>query len=397
MAYALSMCGPSLVVLVSGIVGTKLSPMYTLSTLPIAAFIIATACSSLPAAFFMKKYGRKAGFIFGNIIAILGCCVSFYALVLSDFVLFIFGSILIGANIAFVNQYRFALVEALPASKHAYAVSLLVFGGLFSAVIGPEAGLRGHMMLGTPYAGSFVLLAVLLLPATFLLYFGYKNQANKSTVKISNQFNIVSLFKNMAFLNSLFATMVAFGVMSLIMTATPISMHENGAHSLVSSKYVIQSHMVAMFLPSLFSAWLIRKIGMISLLVCGTLIYLAVAVIGLLGTDLHHYWWALVLLGIGWNFLFISSTSLLTETFKGEERFEAQGINDFLVFSVQALTSLGAGWALYVYGWNYLFIISLPFILTALVLGLYHLFKIKISRIQTTKNCTEQQRVITGE
>ena len=150
--------------------------------------------------------------------------------------------------------------------------------------------------------------------------------------------------------------------MSYLMTATPLSMHHMQGHSLNETKWVIQSHIAAMYIPSLLTPFLVKKIALKGLLLVGSIIYLVVALIAFSGQEVMHYWWALILLGIGWNFLFLTGTSLLPQSYKASERHKVQATNDFVLFGFQAFASLMAGWVLFAGGWNYVVLTSLPFI-----------------------------------
>ena len=164
------------------------------------------------------------------------------------------------------------------------------------------------------------------------------------------------------------------------MTATPLSMHHNHGHSLADTKWVIQSHIAAMFLPSLFTAFLVKKFSLKGLLIAGTAIYAIVALIALSGVALMHYWWALILLGIGWNFLFLTGTSLLPLSYQENEKHKVQACNDFILFGFQAIASLLAGWMLYQFGWTGVVLSSLPFIITLFfVFVYYHRYSKKVT------------------
>ena len=159
--------------------------------------------------------------------------------------------------------------------------------------------------------------------------------------------------------------------MSYLMTATPLSMHNHHGHTLLETKWVIQSHIAAMFLPSLITAWLVKKFGLKVLLFTGTIMYGSVAIIALAGEQVMHYWWALVLLGIGWNFLFLTGTTLLPLSYLPSEKHKVQALNDFILFGFQATASLLAGWVLFKAGWHGVVVSSLPFVVILLGVTFY--------------------------
>ena len=164
------------------------------------------------------------------------------------------------------------------------------------------------------------------------------------------------------------AATIGYAVMSFIMTATPVSMHVMDGHSLSHTKMVIQSHIVAMFLPSLVTGGLIKRFGTSRIMIAGLVAYLICIAFAFSGHFIHNYWVALVLLGVGWNFLFVAGTSLLPQTYRENERFKVQAFNEFFLFSSQAMAALSAGWVVYSFGWELLLIITIPFILAQLVL-----------------------------
>lgn len=365
---AFSMTAMPMMILIGGLLGTQLAPNPQWSTLPVAVLVLGTALSTIPASLLMKRFGRKVGFLAGNLVALTGAFLGFTAVGAQNFSLLLIATLCFGFHMAFVNQFRFAAMESVSADRQGQAVSFLLLGGIFSAIVGPEAGALGENLLGQRYQGSFILLAGLLSVATMLIVFGFKNQPHvRATADMTGRSWRVLLSQRLLWL-ALLAGAVSYSVMSLVMTAAPISMHEMDHHSMGITKTAIQSHILAMFLPSLATAWLIRRFGAYRLLTAGLIIYLSMIVAGLLGRAVEHYLVSLILLGVGWNFLFVSGTTILGRTYVGSERFRLQGVNDFLVFGMQALASLSAGWLLYQLGWEPLLWITLPpVILLALV------------------------------
>lgn len=368
---AFSMTAAPLVILIGGLVGARLAPSPELATLPVAVLILGTAVSTLPASLLMQKVGRRLGFLTGNAVAIAGCLLGYLALHQTSFGLLLLATACLGFNIAFVNQYRFAAMESVSTERHGQAVSWLLLGGIFAAIVGPEAGARGETLTATPYAGSFLLLAALQLVSTLLLTFGFRDPVmTADTTKADGRPWSRLLAQPLLWL-ALLSGAVAYSVMSLVMTAAPISMHEFDHHSLALTKGAIQAHILAMFLPSLATATLIRRFGPQMLLVAGLVIYAGMIVVSLSGRGLGHYGGSLILLGIGWNFLFVAGTALLPRTYVGKERFRVQAVNDFLVFGTQAIASLGAGWFLFQFGWNTLIWITLPLVCALALLALW--------------------------
>ncbi|MFG1497764.1 MFS transporter [Saccharospirillum sp. HFRX-1] len=359
---AFSMTAAPLVILIGGLVGARLAPSPELATLPVAILILATALSTLPASLLMQKVGRRLGFLTGNAVSICGCLLGYLALNQASFGLLLLATACLGFNIAFVNQYRFAAMESVSSERHGQAVSWLLLGGIFAAIVGPEAGARGEALTAAPYAGSFLLLAALQLVSTFLLAFGFRDPVMVAESADADGRPWPRLLAQPLLWLALLSGAVAYSVMSLVMTAAPISMHEFDHHSLSLTKGAIQAHILAMFLPSLATATLIRRFGPQALMAAGLMIYAGMILVGLSGRSLGHYGGSLILLGIGWNFLFVAGTALLPRTYVGKERFRVQAVNDFLVFGTQAIASLGAGWFLFQFGWNTLIWITVPLV-----------------------------------
>lgn len=368
---AFSMSAVPMVVLIGGLVGAQLAPEPQLATLPVAVLVLATALSTLPASMLMRKVGRRLGFLTGNIISILGCLLGYVALNQASFALLLVTTACLGFNMACINQYRFAAMESVSSDRQGQAISWLLLGGIFAAIVGPEAGARGETLTAVPYAGSFLMLAGLQLVSTALLVFGFRDPVMITVQGAAEGRSWSALLAQPLLWLALLSGAVAFSVMSLVMTAAPISMHEFDHHSLPLTKWAIQAHILAMFIPSLITATLIRRFGPLSLMLAGLVIYAGMVTLGLTGRSLSHYGGSLILLGIGWNFLFVAGTALLPRTYEGDERFSVQAINDFLVFGTQAIASLGAGWFLFQFGWNTLLWTTVPLMLALALLALW--------------------------
>lgn len=365
---AFSMTAMPMMILIGGIIGAQLAPNPQWATMPVAALVVGTAFSTLPASFLMQRWGRKAGFLTGNLVAIGGAFVGSTAVLLQNFWLVLLASLCFGFHMAFVNQYRFAAMESVTTDRQGQAVSLLLLGGVVAAILGPEAGALGEHLLDTRYQGSFLILAGLLSVGTLLILFGFHNQPMVEATSDDPGRPWSVLLRLPLLWLALLAGAISYSIMSLVMTAAPVSMHEMDHHSMGVTKTAIQAHIMAMFLPSLATAWLIRRFGPMRLLTAGLVIYLLMIVAGLAGRGAVHYVTSLVLLGLGWNFLFVSGTTLLGRVYVGSERFRLQGLNDFLVFGTQALATLSAGWLIFQMGWDTLLWFTLPpMILLALV------------------------------
>lgn len=362
-AYALMMAGVSVLVLIAGIIGTRIAPSSGLATLPIALAVVGVACSTLPTGKLLHRFGRRPVFIAYGFIAIAAAALASFSLVKGQFFTFCGAAFMMGWSGAAGHQYRFAALEAVTAQLAPKATSVLLFGGILAAFIGPEIAVRGRHLLETEYAGSFLLLTASYIVGMIIVSFHRERPVERSGDGGSGR-SLNEILRSPVIVLAISAAALGYGVMSFIMTATPISMHLHSGHSLESTKLVIQSHIAAMYLPALVYAWFFSRLGHKGMLWTGVMVFMLCILVALLNTDFIHYWLALILLGIGWNFLFLSGTNLLPGGYRREERFRVQSVNDFLVFSVQAIVSLSSGWFLFHWGWNGLLWTCIPMVLT---------------------------------
>ena len=377
-AQALGMCSAPLVIFVGGIIGAQLAPSESLATLPVAAFIIGSALASMPAALIMQRIGRRMGFLAATLVALLGAILAFSSISSQNFWGLCFSIALLGVHIAFVAQFRFAALEWVKADQAAQAASVVLLGGLVAAIFGPELALFGKDIMAAQFAGAFVLLAgvhsLLFLLLWFIPYADMQGAENHSSGR-----SLGELLKVPSIGAAITAGAVGYGVMSLIMTATPVSMTKISGFPLEESKVVIQSHILAMFLPSLFSPFLFKVLGIRNIMILGLVAFVCAISVALSGQGYWHYWIALIFLGVGWNFLFVSGTGLLAQSYTKEESFKVQAVNDGLVFSSQAVMSLMSGWLVFAFGWNSLNI----FALVMLILSLLFIVRWGLSEKQT--------------
>lgn len=360
--------GASIMVLAGGLVGAKLAPSPSLATLPISIMVVGVALSTLPVAWLLRRVGRRRGYMIGSALGLAAALLAAFAIGQQSFVLFCLAALLIGSNGAFIQQYRFAAVESVPAARSGQAVSFVLLGGMVAGYLGPEIARRSQDWLsGSAFRGGFIILAGLYVCVIVLLNFlqdtyrvdRVENDAERPMLEILSQPTLVI---------AIFAGAIAYGVMSLIMTATPVEMHNMHGFSLTDTAWVIQSHIIAMYLPSFFTGLLFTRFGERQVMLIGVLCLLGCVILGLASNVLFEFWGALVLLGVGWNFLFVGGTVLLTRCYRPAERFKVQAVNDFTVFGVQAFTSLSAGVLLFQASWNVLLLANLPALLLMLIL-----------------------------
>lgn len=365
-AQALILSVSSLVVFVGGLVGTQLAPVENLATLPVASIVVGTALAIPPVTLLMNTIGRRRSFFIMISYSIAVAFLAGYSILISNFYLFCFSTFLFGGTYSCVMQFRFASMESVDEALIPKAASMVLVGGIAAAFLGPEIAVFGKDLLKVEFAGSFILLSALFVVAMLFLL-GFRNPVIREEKAESPQRPLKAIFQQRIFWVALLSATIGYAVMSFIMTATPVHMHVMEGHSLAHTKWVIQSHIIAMFLPSLITAWIIRKLGIPLMMMIGLVAYLACIAIAFLGHHLLNYWVSLVLLGIGWNFLFIGGTTLLPQAYRAGERFKVQAVNDFVIFGTQAVASLSAGWFIFAVGWQVLLLINLPFIFLLMV------------------------------
>ncbi|MDG1750534.1 MAG: MFS transporter [Thalassotalea sp.] len=360
----LVMAASPVIVFIGGILSTEMAQDASLATLPVTVMILGVASAAIPAALLAKKLGRKLATYLGFSLGLIGCCIAVAATQQGDFKLFTLASLFFGMSTAFIQQLRFAAIEsARDDNEIPTMLSILMLSGIFSAFLGPEIAVVAKDWITSPYGytGSFIFIGGLNIVAMMLLL-GFQNPEAVQLKQQGETRKLITIIKQPIFIISICTAAIGFALMSYLMTATPLSMHHMHGHSLMDTKWVIQSHIAAMFVPSFFTGWLVKKIGLKKLLLLGTFIYSLVTIIAFSGEQVVHYWWALLLLGIGWNFLFLTGTTLLPQSYQPSERHKVQALNDFIIFGFQAIASLLAGWMLFKAGWHGVVISSLPFI-----------------------------------
>lgn len=356
-----------ILVLLGGIIGTRIAPSPDLATLPLAFMIMGIASATIPASMLMANFGRKAGFVGGTCWAILASLLAAWSVQQSSFYLFCFASFLIGNYAAFLQQFRFAVAESVPVDEVPKSLSILMLAGIVAAILGPEVGRRFSVVEGLPeYVGSFLGLAALMTTSMLVLVVFYRNTTVVANKVEGEERPLPEILKQPALILAISSAVVGYTIMSLIMTATPVSMHEMDHHSLDDTTWVVQSHILAMYIPSLFSGFLIARFGVMRIIQVGFVLMMACVVVGWGNPGLMHYFGSMVLLGIGWNFLFLGGTTLLTQSYRVSERFKVQALNDFMVFGWQAVGSLGAGVLLALLGWNGVMAFSIPWLVLLL-------------------------------
>ena len=355
------MSGPPIVVLLGGILGVEFAPSPSFSTLPVSLLIVGVACATIPSSLLMRKIGRRKGFILGSLVATIAALIAAIAVYRSNFALFCTATLFIGASGAFVQQYRFAAAETVSPKFAGRAVSFLMVSGIIAAFLGPQiANLTQDSLPMGLYIGSFVALAGLYFLVFVIMVLFYRDDIPVHLGLQGLSRPLSRIIRQPKFLLAVFCAAVGYGMMSFIMTATPVQMHTLSGFFLQSTTLVIQSHIIAMYLPSVFTGLLIERFGLLRILLSGMLILLTCVLLGVISRLFWEYWGALVLLGIGWNLLFVGGTLLLTQSYSPVEKFKAQAVNDFVIFSFQSFASFTAGVVLFASNWSILNMIIIP-------------------------------------
>lgn len=362
-AQALFQTASVLVMTVAALAATHLAPAPWLVTAPIAAMFLGTAAATFPASMLMARRGRRYGFIIGAGLGVLGGLCGAAGIWAGSLVLLGLGTLLIGAYQGFAQFYRFAAAEVADAAFRPRAISYVLAGGVFAAIVGPELGRHGGPLLEPEFTGSFLLLSVVSLLAIGVLM-GLRMPAAPPAAAVAGTAtprSLGSIIRQPSYLVALFGAATGYGVMILAMTATPLAMihHE---HGIADAARVIQAHTLGMFLPSFFTGSLIARFGVLRIMLTGVAVLCAHVGMTLTGTGFNSFIAALVLLGVGWNFLYIGGTTLLTETYTQAERARAQAANDLTIFAVGLASSLAAGALLQLLGWQTLNIALLPWL-----------------------------------
>lgn len=366
---ALGGASPAIIVSLGGIVGQQLASNPAFATLPISLYNLGMAIGTLPAAYLMRKYGRRGGYIIGAMLGVLSGLIAASGIYAGAFLIFCLGTLTAGFYGSYVQSYRFAAVDGVPEANRPKLISMVMIGGLFAAIIGPQTVIwTRDAIVWAPFAGSFLgqaVLALIALPFIMRLRTvatppppAGQSQTGRSLREIASQ---------PKFIVAVIAGIVSYGLMSFVMTAAPIAMVGCG-HTIGEAALGIQWHVLAMYGPSFVTGKLIERFGKSTITSVGLILIAMSAAVGLSGLGLTHFWVALVLLGIGWNFGFVGATAMVTDCYKPQERTRVQAMNDFLVFGAVAASSFSSGKLLSVAGWALINQMVFPIVGVVLVL-----------------------------
>ena len=364
-AQALFQTASVMVMTIGGLAGQRIAADPQLATAPIAAMFLGTAMATFPAAMLMTRFGRRNGFVSGALLGVFGGLVAAAGIWTGSLWLLSLGTLLVGAYQGFAQFYRFAAAEVADDRFRPKAISFVLAGGVVAAIAGPELGRRGADVIEPAFLGSFLILAVLSLVAMAVLL-GFRAPPGAKAAASGGGRPLRAIIAQPVYMIALFGAATGYGVMILGMTATPLAMAHHH-HDFSDTTRVIQAHVLGMFIPSFFTGALIARFGVWRIMAAGIGLFAAHIAIASSGTSLYSFGAALVLLGIGWNFLYIGGTTLLTGTYTAAERGRAQGFNDLTIFAVSLAASLLSGALLQSLGWQMLNLILVPWLAVAFV------------------------------
>ena len=353
---------------VNGLVGLNLAPFGWMATLPLMAYVVGGAMSTALVTRTQSRYGRKVSFQLGLGVAVLSALLCCYAAYSKNFWLLVAATVVAGYYNANAQLYRFAAAElAAPAFKEK-AISLVMAGGLLGAVLGPNLASKTRSLTDVPFAGAYLALAVVaLLAMAMLAYVTFPPAPAKTTSKGGRPLG--EIMRQPVFIVAAAAGALGYGVMNLLMAATPIAMQICGL-SFSDTAWVLEWHVIGMFAPGFFTGHLIKRYGTLPIMAIGLALNIVCVIIALSGIEFRQFLVALFLLGLGWNFLFTGATTLALTAYQPEEKDKAQGALNFCVFAVLAVSSLTSGVLVTTQGWALLNMGSLlPLSLTGLLLG----------------------------
>ncbi len=360
----------AVLVTLSGLAGGFLAPSPMLATMPWSALVIGTATSTVPASMFMRRTSRRRGFMLGTMSGTFGAAIAMAALYGNSFMLFCVGMFLCGTYQAFAGYYRFAAADTASDAFRPRAISWVMAGGVVAAFVGGQlVSWSGDWLGPVPFVGGYATCVVLGVAAFIVMSFldipplGHEDLANSGRP-------VSEILKQPTIIVAIACGMVGYGIMTLVMTATPIAMIGCG-YSVSDAGFVIQWHIFAMFAPSFFTGHLIARFGAGRIISIGLAFLTGIITVALGGVEMERFLVALVLLGLGWNFTFVGATTLLTENYAPSERNKVQAANDLMVFATVAIASFASGGLLNGFGWNSVNIALFPFVVLAASLLLW--------------------------
>jgi MFS family permease len=357
---ALLFTNNSTLIAINGLAGLSLAPYAGLATLPVTCWVLGGAIATMPASFHMKRAGRQRGLTLGTVFGIAGALICAAAVGAGSFWLLCLGTLVWGAYNAYAQYYRFVAADIATPDLRANAISLVLAGGLVGGILGPNTSRYTVDLFQQKFMGAYLALIAFALVTMLLLRF-VRIPAPTAAERAQSGRPLAEIAAQPKFIVAVFSGAVSYGVMNFLMTSTPIAMQVCG-HPFGDAAFVISSHVVAMFAPSFFTGRLIRRFGVLPVMLTGAALNLVCIGVALAGLAVMNFWWAMVLLGVGWNFLYIGGTTLLTDTYRPEERAKAQGANDQAIFIMMVISSFISGVTVTSAGWEQVNLMALPLI-----------------------------------
>jgi len=349
----------------NGLVGYQLAMDKSFATLPVTTQIIGSALFALPASNLMQRIGRRAGFLAGTLAGLIGGAIATLGVYLQSMAMLCLGTFILGIYGAFGQFYRFAAADAATANFKAKAISLVVAGGLVGGIVGPALSKWTRHLAPTEFLASYASLMVFCL-FTVLILSLLRMPEIKAGAASAPPRPLRAIALQPVFVVAVISSAFGYGIMNLLMTATPLAMGLCG-HPYGDAANVISAHVIAMFAPSFFTGSLIQRFGVLRIMLAGVVIMCVCLAVSLSGVSVAHFWWSLVLLGLGWNFMFVGGSTLVTECYLPAEKARAQGLHDLLVFCTTATSSFASGLLLKANGWEMLNYAAMPFLLASAV------------------------------
>ena len=355
---ALLVMNNAMMISVGTLAADALAQNKMLVTMPATAYIIGGGLTTLPISLFMKQRGRRAGFTIGCIFGMIGAALAAAAMLSHNFWMLCLAALVSGVYTGSGGFYRFAAADMASAGNRSKAISLVLAGGIVGGIFGPESSKFTKDLLDTVFAGSFLSLVGLAMAA--LLIVRRLDLPNPSTEERHGSTRpLGEIMRQPVFIVAVLGGITAYGVMNLLMAATPLAM-KMCSHPYGAAMLVIEWHIIAMFAPAFGTGWLIVRFGTLPVMFAGIVLNLTAIAIAVSSITVPAFWASMVLIGVGWCFLFVGGTTLLTEACAPAEKAKTQGINDMMIYVTMASTSLTSGAILYRYGWNTLNFTALP-------------------------------------
>jgi MFS family permease len=361
----LSGTGRGLFMVTSPAAALAIAPHLALVTLPTALVVVGSALAAMPASLLMRRLGRKTGFICGTSLAVASGASCTAAVILENFWLLSLGGFLYGLFAGFAQLYRFAVADVASQEFRAKAISLVLAGGVFAGLAGPNLANWGKGLLANHlFAGSFLfMIGTGLVAAVILLFLSIPNLTKAQ--REGPQRPLREIIKQPVFITAAISATVAQTVMNFLMTATPVAMISQSGHSFGSVAMVISWHTVSMYLPGFFTGSLVKRFGEIPMITTGLALQAACIGVALSGIEVFNFWLAMALLGVGWNFSYTAATSLMTTAYTPSERAKTQGMMNQIIYTVVAIGSLSSGALIHFFGWNTVNVGAMPLLVAA--------------------------------